>query len=157
MDYNIPLGQNFCHGQRIFCLGQIWFCPGQKIFCLGRWTGHKTQFHVDLVTFIEIRLCGSQNFEIKKMQISCFIIRKIENLIFEGIKLKTARIMYFQTKLIISEWFLGIFHFLVYYCGFQFFPHEAYFRVKLKKKKNPQKQPLKWKIPQNHFRILNLA
>ena len=55
----------------------------------------KTQFHVDLMTFIEIRLCGSQNFVIKKMQTSCFMIRKIENLIFEGMKLKIARKMHF--------------------------------------------------------------
>ena len=77
----------------------------------------------------------------QKMQISCFIIRKIENIIFEGIKLKTAGKMYFHTRLMISEWLLGLFHFLVYYCGFQFFPHEAYFRVKLKNKRIHKNSP----------------
>ena len=64
-----------------------------------------------MVTGIRIRVPESQNFKIKKCKSANSSPEKLNNLIFEDMKLKTAGNMYFYARLVIPKWFLGLFDF----------------------------------------------
>ena len=56
-----------------------------------------------MVTGIRIRVPESQNFKIKKCKSAVSSPEKLNNLILESIKLKTAGKMYFYARLLIPK------------------------------------------------------
>ena len=80
----------------------------------------KTQFCVNMVTVIGMRVFGSQNFKIKKCKSAVPSLEKLKSLIFKDTKFKIAQNMYLYTRLRILKWFWGIFHFKGCVCGFFF-------------------------------------
>ena len=66
-----------------------------------------------MVTGIKIRAPGSQNFKIKKCKSAVSSPEKLNDLIFEGMKLKTAGNMYFYAKKLFQSGFWDILIFRV--------------------------------------------